>query len=68
MDGSRNARKMRERKTCLACYSVRAPTSSRRQGEGPGSCLLSAVWLFDLNPRQTLMTTASTPSHRDQTL
>lgn len=38
------------------------------EGEGPESSLLSAAWLFDLNPRQPLMTTAPTASHRDQTL
>lgn len=38
------------------------------EGERPESSLLSAAWLFDLNPRQPLMTTAPTTSQRDQTL
>lgn len=36
------------------------------RGRVPGHAIISS-WLFDRKPRPTLMTTAPTPSHRDQT-
>ena len=59
---------MQEYRTCLASYRGSEHRAlAGGEGEGPESSLLSAAWLFDLNPRQPLITTAPTTSHRDQT-
>lgn len=67
MDGFKNAWKMQEGTTCLANYKARAATSSGRPGGGSLGHAIILRWPFDLKPRPTLMTTAPTPSHRDQT-